>query len=270
MEKAQIEHNNITILLKAAFLTVFSAVFMFVFYVSRWFPGEKSNVLLALGFGLAVGLPFLISSFVIREMTVKGKTIFSKVWFKLSLHFSSVYICVLIFSAFTNTLVVEWQQFFIIFGVLALIGSLPSLIFYYYGKYELYRAAFLVVEEENKNLSERIDQLKNSFTRTSISIPVRNGSYHLDLKEFCYAESDKNYLILTFSSLESVQIRTSVKQFLEACKHQKNILQIHRAFIINVNHFNRFQSGFAWIDSQNIKLPISKSFRHKILSEIEE
>lgn len=264
------EHNNATILLKAAFLTFFSAAFMFVFYVSRWFPGESSNVFLAFGFGLAVGLPFLINSFLIRSLSRNGKPIYSKGWFKLSVHFLSIYICVLLFSAMTNTLVIEWQQFVIIFVVLVLIGLLPSLFFHYYGKYQLYKASFKESENENKLLNEKIQQLKQSTHSDTIVIPIRNGNYNLALQDFCYAEADKNYLNLTFSSHEKVQIRTTVKQFIEACKDEHNILQIHRAFIINVKHFNRFQSGFAHIDSQNIKLPISKSFRHRILGKIED
>ena len=243
---------------------------MFVFYISRWFPGKSTNAFLALGFGLAVGLPFLINSFLIKSLNRSGKLLYSKMWFKLTVHFLSIYVCVLLFSALTNTLVIEWQQFVVIFMILALIGLLPSLFFYYYGRYQLYRASFQAAEDENKKLNEKIQQLKQSITSNIISIPLRNGSYSLDLKHFYYAEADKNYLNLTFSSLETVQIRTTVKQFLEACQNEQSILQIHRAFIINVTHFNRFQSGFAHIDAQNIKLPISRSFRHKILSEIKD
>lgn len=243
---------------------------MFVFYISRWFPGESTNVFLAIGFGLAVGLPYFLNAFLIRRFSRDGKVLFSKIWFKLSLHFSSIYISVLLFSFFTNTLVMAWHQFVIIFGVLVFIGSLPSLYFYYYGKYQLYKTAFLDIEEENRQLSESLQHLKRSLTSATVGIPLRNGMYNLDLKDFYYAEADKNYIILTFSKLDKVTIRTTIKQFLEACKNEQNILQIHRAFVINVNHFNRFQSGFAHIDSQNIKLPISKSFRYKILGEIEE
>ena len=270
MKIAETDHSNTTIFMKVAFLTFFSAAFMFVFYISRWFPGENTNVFLALGFGLAVGLPFLINSFLFRNLNRNGKPLFSRMWFKVTAHFISIYVCVLLFSALTNTLVIEWQQFAIIFVVLALIGLLPSLFFYYYGKYQLYKASFQEVEDENKKLNNKILQLKKSVAVNTISIPVRNGSYSLDLEHFYYAEADKNYLNLTFISLETVQIRTTIKQFLEACQNEQSILQIHRAFIINVNHFNRFQSGFAYIDSQNIKLPISKSFRYKILSEMEE
>lgn len=269
MKITQTEHSNTTIFFKAVFLTLFSAAFMFVFYISRWFPGESSNVLLALGFGLAVGFPFLINSFLIKRLIKNGNPLYSRIWFKLTVNFLSIYACVLIFSALTDTLVIEWQQFVIIFLILTLIGSLPSLFFYYYGKYQLYRAAFQDAEDENKKLNERIQQLKNSVTSSKISIPVRNGNYNLDLKYFYYAEADKNYLNLTFSSLEIVQIRTTLKQFLEACENEKGVLQIHRAFIINVHHFNRFQSGFAYIDSQNIKIPISKKFQHKILGDTE-
>lgn len=85
----------------------------------------------------------------------------------------------------------------------------------------------------------------------------------VSFSEIKYAESQKNYLLL-FTEEKEYRFRTTITEFIT--RLPENFIKIHKGFIVNCDFIERYNSGYVQID--NKKIPISKTYRDSVLSKI--
>jgi DNA-binding LytR/AlgR family response regulator len=80
-----------------------------------------------------------------------------------------------------------------------------------------------------------------------------------------YIECEKNYLHL-FSTQKEYRFRSTITEFLT--KLPDTFIKTHKGFIVNSTKIESFTSNFIYID--NKKIPISKSYREGVISNINQ
>ncbi|MEZ4902292.1 MAG: response regulator transcription factor [Spirosomataceae bacterium] len=90
------------------------------------------------------------------------------------------------------------------------------------------------------------------------TIWVKDGEYkvELDTEEINHIESEGNYVIF-YTDQKKYKCRSTILQIIESLP-EASFVQTHRAFIVNKNKIEKFNSKNVIV--QNIKIPISKSY----------
>lgn len=94
------------------------------------------------------------------------------------------------------------------------------------------------------------------------TILVKDCEYkvELPLDEINYIESEGNYLLF-YTEKKVYKCRSTIEQILKVLP-SLSFIQIHRAFIVNKNKVEKFNTKAAVV--QNIELPVSKNFFHNL------
>lgn len=80
------------------------------------------------------------------------------------------------------------------------------------------------------------------------------------IADIVYIESDKNYLKL-FCNNEAYRYRSTISDFIDLLPNY--FYQTHKGFIVNSNYITGFNHSY--IEINEIKIPISKTYKEKIL-----
>lgn len=94
------------------------------------------------------------------------------------------------------------------------------------------------------------------------TILVKDGEYkvELPLEEINYIESEGNYLLF-HTDKKTYKCRSTIEQILKILP-SLSFIQIHRAFIVNKNRVEKYNSKGVMI--QDIELPVSKNYLHNL------
>lgn len=94
------------------------------------------------------------------------------------------------------------------------------------------------------------------------TILVKDGEYkvELPLEEINYIESEGNYLLF-HTDKKTYKCRSTIEQILKVLP-SLSFIQIHRAFIVNKNRVEKYNSKGVMI--QDIELPVSKNYLHNL------
>lgn len=97
------------------------------------------------------------------------------------------------------------------------------------------------------------------------TILVKDGEYkvELPLEEINYIESEGNYLLF-HTDKKTYKCRSTIEQILKILP-SLSFIQIHRAFIVNKNRVEKYNSKGVMI--QDIELPVSKNYLHNLSAD---
>jgi DNA-binding LytR/AlgR family response regulator len=98
----------------------------------------------------------------------------------------------------------------------------------------------------------------SNIEKNKTSILVKDGEYKVELptNEINHIESDGNYL-LYHTDKKIYKSRSTIVQIIDSLS-ASSFVQIHRAFIVNKNKIEKFNSKSVVI--QNINIPVSKKY----------
>lgn len=106
-----------------------------------------------------------------------------------------------------------------------------------------------------------IDKIKSN---TQIVVKERDKNTIVLNKDILFAKKEDQYLKLFLADCEKL-IRSSVNEFLELI-NSSDFLQVHRSYIVNMNHITTFTSKEITIN--NYKIPVSKKFAKDVIDGI--
>ncbi|MFD0964082.1 LytR/AlgR family response regulator transcription factor [Pseudofulvibacter geojedonensis] len=86
-------------------------------------------------------------------------------------------------------------------------------------------------------------------------------------KDIRYIESQKNYLFIHTKQL-TYKHRETIKEFIKVLPNKK-FIQVHRAFIVNLDQISSYKKSVMEIEIENNKIPVSKSYKADLIRFIE-
>ncbi len=98
----------------------------------------------------------------------------------------------------------------------------------------------------------------------SVFVKVNSTYEKLLISEIQYAQSYKNYIEVSMTN-KRILVRSSLQQFLSILP-QKNFMQIHRSFVVNINYIDSVENEFILIGDS--KIPFSKSYKEELFKRI--
>jgi DNA-binding LytR/AlgR family response regulator len=134
-----------------------------------------------------------------------------------------------------------------------------------FNKINLERTIALVVEkikEAKEDLSDNASLIESLDDR--IFIRNQNKLVKIMLNDILYIEAERNYCkIFTID-----QILTVVSPIGTLCENiaNKNMVRVHRSFLVNIKHLDAVADNF--LEIQRKVIPISKSFREELFKRI--
>ena len=85
--------------------------------------------------------------------------------------------------------------------------------------------------------------------------------------DISFIESQKNYLLI-HASQTIYRHRATIKEFIKNIPN-KNFVQVHRAFIVNIDKIKSYKKSTMELEIDGIKIPISKSYKGFIANFLE-
>lgn len=151
----------------------------------------------------------------------------------------------------------------------------------FYAK-QLQEAQFLngVLMERAKQMSMSSQYLHRaeSSTEPDSSITLEGNtkeSVTLRLSDFLFAEAKGNYVLIQYlenGELEQTMLRTSMKNIISLLCISNEIMQCHRAYIINLRHVENVEGRSSGIGLKlyhcDAIIPVSKNYMHEVKERI--
>lgn len=245
----------------------FSSLFMFYFYLRRWFPNNWSVIFPALGYGLVVSSIYLTHSIftpkIFKSLFKSHKWNLRKEFFYVVSYFILIYIGIILYSFFLRFLHPTWVECLRIFIIVILVGSFPAMIFLMFNLFKNSQKELHSIALMNLQLKRKIEKSLIT-TNSQIKIKLRNGDYLLNSTDFMFAESEGNYITIHFKNQSSEKIRTTLTQLEKAFKSISHIVKVHRAFIINTEAVSKVEGNnggyLIHLLNSNKKVPVSRTY----------
>lgn len=138
---------------------------------------------------------------------------------------------------------------------------------------ELQVAINKVVNQINPSDPMHISNAASNFTSKEfdkIVLKDFENIYLIDISDIKYCKSDGNYTEFHLLNDNPIIISRPIKEF-ESYLKDSNFLRIHRSYLINLNHFKRFEKseGGKVILSGDIEIPVSSNKRDEIFEFIQ-
>ena len=116
----------------------------------------------------------------------------------------------------------------------------------------------------NRKLADQTTTLINSKSNKKLGIPNNRGVDYVDITDVIYFEAINRYtkVVMKDSEILSSYNIGKFKQLVEA----QPFYQVHRSYIINLNHIARYDSSGVITMSNKTEIPIAKSIREEFLS----
>ena len=105
-------------------------------------------------------------------------------------------------------------------------------------------------------VSERLEELKNSFKATNIrkiGLPVSNGVLFVEFDDIIMLEADRMYTKIFTQNDGDVLISKPMKFFIDILKDSNEFYRPHRSFLINLKHIKQYvnqDGGYIVMDNQ--------------------
>ncbi|MGM9698395.1 MAG: LytTR family DNA-binding domain-containing protein [Prevotella sp.] len=248
------------------------SAFIAILFISVFLPfglnhfGWMRLVLLG-GIGLIIAFCVLVSELVVEKVlhmandVSRGSSYIIKrnIWFEGINIFLSITIMSMFLDAFANNAIVDNHISWRTLGNVFAVNCFTTLVIHVYWR-SVYKKRYLMKQLEEaqllngmlqeRNRKELIqeptgqsecrndDGLINICGTTKESLEVRPS-------HFIYATSEGNYVRIYYlkdDMMQSMQIRTSMKNVSDLLCHSSCIMQCHRAFIVNLRHVARVES----------------------------
>lgn len=107
-----------------------------------------------------------------------------------------------------------------------------------------------------QKVEQKMHRLETKATHNYIFLNIDKTLHKVTLEDILFIESDRNYLTFVTPNKKYVFI-DSLKNW--NSKLTDNFVQIHKSYIVNLNHIDRISGNEVNIDSQ--KIPIGRTFK---------
>lgn len=154
-----------------------------------------------------------------------------------------------------------------------IIGTIPSVIIYFYGKYIYLKENVNKLEKRASNINKQLIKIATEVPSTTKKIITLQGegknSLEIDVNTILYFESIGNYIhIYQENKEEAERIRTTLLNIEKQLQNHKVFVRNHRAFIVNIlktkniiNDQNKLQIEL----TNGLTLPISRSYKNNFI-----
>lgn len=121
--------------------------------------------------------------------------------------------------------------------------------------------------KKNKQLVENLGV--QTFQKKKIVIPTHDGLEFVEIKDIIFCEGSDGYTKIHFSEQKSILSSYSIGHFVKLLKSQDFYL-IHKSYLINLNHIEKYlNEGFVILTNKH-KLPISRNKRSEFIESIKK
>lgn len=154
-----------------------------------------------------------------------------------------------------------------------IIGTIPSVIIYFYGKNIYLKENVNKLEKRASNINKQLIKIATEVPSTTKKIITLQGegknSLEIDINTILYFESIGNYIhIYQENKEEAERIRTTLLNIEKQLQNHKVFVRNHRAFIVNIlkikniiNDQNKLQIEL----TNGLTLPISRSYKNNFI-----
>lgn len=105
-------------------------------------------------------------------------------------------------------------------------------------------------------VSERLEELKNSFKATNIrkiGLPVSNGVLFVEFDDIVLLEADRMYTKVFTKNDGEILVSKPMKFFMDVLKDSNEFYRPHRSFLINLKHIKQYvnqDGGYIVMDNK--------------------
>jgi len=105
-------------------------------------------------------------------------------------------------------------------------------------------------------VSERLEELKNSFKATNIrkiGLPVSNGVLFVEFDDIVLLEADRMYTKVFTKNDGEILVSKPMKFFIDVLKDSNEFYRPHRSFLINLKHIKQYvnqDGGYIVMDNK--------------------
>jgi two-component system LytT family response regulator len=105
-------------------------------------------------------------------------------------------------------------------------------------------------------VSERLEELKNSFKATNIrkiGLPISNGVLFIEFDDIIMLEADRMYTKVFTQNDGDVLVSKPMKFFIDILKDSTEFYRPHRSYLINLKHIKQYvnqDGGYIVMDNQ--------------------
>ncbi len=142
----------------------------------------------------------------------------------------------------------------------------PAFLVKPFSKEALYSSIEICLHNYSLQRSKQTELVDKENFIVKDSVFVKQGQYFHKVKidDILYLESDKNY-IFVHTVDNKLWVRTSFQRFMELAG-SKNLMRIHKGYVVNVNKVTVINTDKIYIDK--VDIPIGKSYRDDLLSHL--
>lgn len=103
------------------------------------------------------------------------------------------------------------------------------------------------------------------FSDSFIFIREKNGFMKIMTSDILFLKADRSYCEV-FCKNRQMVFCESLSFFEEKLAFSKELIRVHRSFIVNINHIQKIQDNRLWIDDNEI--PVGKTYHHVLEAKL--
>lgn len=130
-----------------------------------------------------------------------------------------------------------------------------------------------IYTNRGKELKVLVEPNVNSLTEVAIKTQVKSDDFILDLKEFVYAKSDKNYVEIILNNQKLLK-RMTIKSLETQLLEYNFIFKTHRSYILNLNKIERIKGnaqGYQlFLKNKQDTIPVSRTMISKFEDRVNQ
>jgi len=202
-------------------------------------------------FGVGISTDLFFYKVFPNWMAEKNWTV-GKSLFYIFLNFMTIALANYFFMIYQGYTSYSVQNFIYMIGSTFLIGSIPLTFTSLYRHNQKLKKSLAEAQKLNQqlSLSHQVKSPPSSTTFVKLSTNtdpsksnVAQKELAIDLEDFLFAVSEKNYVRFVFNEADDLQIRATIKAIEKQFANTTEILRTHRAFIINTKKISNVEGN---------------------------
>ena len=260
-------------------ISLFILLFLNIFQPFGLSYIEKNKILILSGYSLITFLTLIFDLIILEKLfpsifkeskwTV-GKEFIWLLWIIFSIGLGNALYTFYVFNFFEFSF-----HFFIRFEFFTLsIGIIPVTVVIISIQNNLLNKHIKSANDFNKIIGQKPNRVKEENSITFYG-DNKNESVQFDINEFLFIESTGNYInlhLLKNNELKKLTYRCTIKRAIESFKNSTEILQCHRAFIVNTNQIINVKGNSQGLrlnlENCETEVPVSRGYVNTIREKI--
>lgn len=119
--------------------------------------------------------------------------------------------------------------------------------------------------EKNKLLIQNLGV--NTFQKKKIVVPTQEGLEFVEISDIIFCEGTEGYTKIHFVKLKAILSSYSIGHFVKLLNN-KDFYLIHKSYLINLNHIEKYLNEGSVVLTNNHRLPISRNKRSDFLNNL--